>query len=194
MTSHDEHPSMIDLIATFGRENRPAPKRDKPKAKAIVAAKAKTSKAVSAHERRLKANRLKPTLARTSVMSALEQAVPRCLDAVQVYRVLSSRSEVVVAQATIYRVLSDLWSAGLLDRTQGARGRALFALKPDRKDLHNDTLRCRCGTRLVFIEDRILRERLRSLAAQEGFDFGDDPAFTVTVMCAHCRRGPKESH
>ncbi|NVE26179.1 ferric uptake regulator family protein (plasmid) [Burkholderia glumae] len=74
----------------------------------------------------------------------------------------------------------------MLVRTEGAQGRALYALKPDRKDVQNDIMHCHCGAWLIFSEDRVLLEHLRSQASQEGFYLDEEPAFTVTVTCPEC--------
>ncbi|WP_347554411.1 transcriptional repressor [Robbsia sp. KACC 23696] len=182
MAPHDEPPRIIDLITSFGGKRNLLSKRVKRTAPNLASIDAKSS-----HERRLLACDLRPTLARTSVLEALEKAVPRCLDASQVYRILNSQFESLTS-ATVYRTLNDLWTAGLLIRTEGAHGRGFYAIKPDGQRAHYDTLRCHCGARLVFIEDQTLREDLRALAAKEDFDLGIEPAFTVTVMCADCRQ------
>ncbi|HCK0545008.1 TPA: transcriptional repressor [Pseudomonas aeruginosa] len=183
MASHDEPPRIIDLITSFGNKNRPSQKR----MKRATTASPITAGPKSSYEQRLEANHLRPTIARTSVLNALEDAVPRCLDASQMYRILSPQFE-SLTPASIYRALNDLWTAGLLVRTAGAQGRALYALKPARKNLQNDTMRCHCGARLVFIEDRVLREHLRLLATKEGFHLDKEPAFTITMTCAECRQ------
>lgn len=182
MAPHDDPPRIIDLITSFGGKRSLLSKRMKRTASNLPTVNAKSS-----HERRLQACDLRPTPARISVLDALEKAVPRCLDTSQVYRILSSQFESLTS-ATIYRALNDLWTAGLLVRTEGAHGRGFYAIKPDGQGAYYDTLRCHCGARLVFIEDQTLRDHLRVLAAKEGFDLGIKPAFTITVMCADCRQ------
>lgn len=182
MTPHDQPPRIIDLITSYGRKKSPPSKRTRDTA---VVAVLQSNDPSSSHEQRLKASNLRPTIARTNILDALEKAEPRCLDASQLYRDLSSRKE-SLAPATIYRGLNDLWAAGLLVRTHGARGRAFYAPKPDKQDIHNDTLRCGCGARLVFIDDQTLRESLRSRAAEEGFELGHQSTFTITLNCSEC--------
>ncbi|PZQ76320.1 MAG: ferric uptake regulator family protein [Variovorax paradoxus] len=138
-------------------------------------------------EQRLVANRLRPTLARTGVLSALEDAKPGCLDASQMHRILS-RQFGGLRLGSIYRALNDLWMAGILVRTEGAHGRALYAVKPDTSSARYDTLRCHCGARLAFVDDPALRERLRWLACTEGFALDAEPVFSVTTTCAKCRQ------
>lgn len=182
MASYDEPPRIIDLITSLGSKNSLVSKRTKRTAYDI-----ETIGATSSHERRLQACDLRPTLARISALEVLEKAVPGCLDASQVYRILSPQYESITS-STIYRALKDLWMAGLLIRTDGAHGRALYAIKPHGQSTRSDTLRCHCGTRLVFIEDQVLIKRLRELALREGFDLDIEPSFTVTVTCAGCRK------
>jgi Fur family ferric uptake transcriptional regulator len=183
MAPHDESPRIIDLITSFGSKTSPSSKRMK---HIVASSSSKANAPKSPYEQRLAATHLRPTIARTSVLDALEKARPRCLDASQTYRILNAQFE-NISPAVIYRALNDLWTAGLLIRTEGERGRALYALKPDRKTLHQDTLRCHCGARLVFIEDSALREHLRLLASEEGFDLDKEPAFTITMTCAGCQ-------
>ncbi|WP_175687538.1 Fur family transcriptional regulator [Burkholderia multivorans] len=183
MASHDDPPRIIDLITSFGNKSSPSSKRMK---HIVASVSSETHAPKSPHEKRLAASHLRPTIARISVLDALEKAGPRCLDATQMYRNLSPQFE-NISPAVIYRALNDLWTAGLLIRTEGERGRALYAVKPDRKSLHYDTLRCHCGARLVFIENPALREHLRLLAGEEGFDLDKEPAFTITMTCAGCQ-------
>ncbi|OAX65559.1 hypothetical protein A6R71_07420 [Xanthomonas translucens pv. arrhenatheri] len=80
----------------------------------------------------------------------------------------------------------------MLVRTEGARGRAFYAIKPEALDDQYDTLRCHCGARLVFIEDLALHAHLQSLASEEGFALDQESVFTITTTCAKCRQLRKE--
>ncbi|AXL71799.1 transcriptional repressor [Pseudomonas aeruginosa] len=184
MEPHDDPPRIIDLITSFGSKNLPSGKH---MMKHTAAASPVTRSPMLSQEQRLAASRLRPTIARTSVLNALEKATPSCLDASQMYRILSTQLD-SLTPASIYRALNDLWIAGLLVRTEGAHGRAFYAIKPDGLNAHYDTLRCHCGARLVFIEDQVLREHLRSLAREEGFALDREPAFTITMTCTKCRQ------
>ncbi|MDQ1093118.1 Fur family ferric uptake transcriptional regulator [Xanthomonas sacchari] len=178
----DETPRIVDLIASFGRKT---PQSGNHKAKPTAAADADAGSPVAAQERRLIAHKLRPTPARADVLRALEQAAPSCLDASRVYRLLSGGRD-RLTPGSVYRALHDLWGAGLLVRTEGTRGRAFYAIKPDLLTARHDTLRCRCGARLVFIEDPVLRAHLRSLAGKEGFVLDAETVFTITTTCARC--------
>lgn len=190
MEPYDDAPWIVDLIASFGSKKPPSGKH---KMKRTAAASTATGSLTSSQEQRLAANGLRPTMARTSVLSALEKATPSCLDASAMYRVLSRQSD-NLTPGSIYRALNDLWTAGLLVRTEGARGRAFYAIKPKAPSGQYDTLRCHCGARLVFIEDLALREHLQSLTSQEGFALDEESAFTITTTCSKCRAPRKEAH
>lgn len=185
MTLHNDSPRIIDLITSVRSKSRLVPRRTKRTLHDI-----EPIVATSSYEQRLQACDLRPTLARISALEVLEKAVPACLDAGQVYRILGPQYESITS-STIYRALKDLWMAGLLVRVEGEYGRAYYAIKPYGKATECDTLRCRCGTRLIFIEDQTLRRHLRSLAIKEGFDLDKESAFTVTVTCASCRKFQK---
>ncbi|WP_415268402.1 transcriptional repressor [Acidovorax sacchari] len=135
---------------------------------------------------------MRPTIARAGVLNVLDKAAPGCLDANHMYRVLCRQFDNLTPGA-IYKALNDLWNAGLLLRTEGARGRALYALKPEALSAVHVTLRCQCGARLVFIEDLMLREHLESVTCEEGFALGEEPVFTITTTCAKCRQRPREA-
>lgn len=154
--------------------------------KHTAAAGPETGSPTPSQEQRMAASRLRPTLARTRVLSALGNAKPSSLDANQIHRLLSKQFG-SLRLGSIHRALNDLWMAGVLVRTVGERGRAFYAVKPDTPNAHCDTLRCHCGAQLAFIEDSVLRERLQSLASEEGFTLEAEPVFAITTTCAKCR-------
>ena len=94
----------------------------------------------------------------------------------------------------MYAALSYVGSArvGLLVRTEGACGRASYAIKPEALDDQYDTLLCHCGAQLVFIEDLALHEHLQSLASEVGFALDAESVFTITTTCAKCRQPRKK--
>jgi Fur family ferric uptake transcriptional regulator len=184
MEKHDDPPRIIDLITSFGSKDLPSGKH---MIKHTAAANPETRSPMSYQEQRLAASRLRPTLARTGVLNALEKATPSCLDASQMYRILSTPFD-SPAPGSVYRALNDLWTAGLLVRTEGARGRAFFAIKPEALNDGYGTLRCHWGARLIFIEDLALHKYLKSLASEKGFAIDEESAFTITTTCAKCQQ------
>lgn len=188
MEPHDGPPRIIDLITSFGSKNLTSGKH---MMKHTAAANPETGTPTSSQEQRLLASLLRPTIARTRILNALEKATPNCLDANQMSRILSSQFN-NFAPGSIYRTLNDLWTAELLVRTDGIRGGAFYAIKPKALNDQHDTLRCHCGARLVFIEDLALHEHLQSLASEEGFALDEESVFTITTTCAKCRQFCKE--
>ncbi|WP_369944390.1 Fur family transcriptional regulator [Xanthomonas medicagonis] len=176
------------MIAAFGNKSQASGRY---KMKHAAEAGAEIGIQASSLEQRLVARKLRPTIARISVLSALARAAPGCLDANQMYRALCRQFD-SLTPGSIYKALNDLWTAGLIVRTEGARGRAFYATKPDALDAGYMTLRCHCGARLVFIEDLMLRKYLQSVAGEEGFALDAEPAFTITATCAKCRQLRKE--
>ncbi len=184
MKQDDTSCQIVDPLAPFSSKNLPAGKH---KRKPVVTSHAASGSSISSQEQRLETNGIRPTNARVGVLSTLEKAAPSSLDASQIYRLLSTQLD-SLAQGTVYRALSDLWTAGLLVRTAGARGRAFYAIKPELPEHQYVTLRCHCGARLVFIEDLAFRKHLQLVAFQEGFVSDNEPVFTITTTCSKCRR------
>ncbi|HIC2068361.1 TPA: Fur family transcriptional regulator [Raoultella ornithinolytica] len=182
----NDNPKFIDRITSFGNKSTSASKQAR--RTNLVVPDSRGNESQSPHIQRLEASHLRATFARISILNTLSQAAPHCLGAGQLYRLLNSKPSERLTQATIYRVLNDLWVAGLLIRTDGVRGRATYALKPYKKSRNQDSLRCKCGEKLIFIEDPKLHEHLLSLAGQEGFELDGEPVFTVTIICAGCPR------
>ncbi|WJY16578.1 transcriptional repressor [Pectobacteriaceae bacterium CE90] len=182
----NDNSKFIDLITSFGDKSTSTSKQ--PRRSNVVVSNPKGNESQSPHIQRLEASHLRATFPRISILDTLNQAAPHCLGASQLYRILNARPSEHLTQATIYRVLNDLWVAGLLIRTDGVRGRATYALKPYKKSRDQDSLRCKCGEKLIFIEDPKLHEHLLSLAGQEGFELDSEPVFTVTIVCAGCPR------
>ncbi len=181
----DDALAIVGLAASSERRVKRLSGKHKHTTMRKAAASLESGCVVSTQERRLIAHKLRPTAARADVLRALEQAAPSCLDASRVYRLLSGRRD-RLTPGSVYRALHDLWVAGLLVRTEGTRGRAFYAIRPDLLTARHDTPRCRCGARLVFIEDPVLRAHLRSLACEEGFVLDAETVFTITTTCARC--------
>ena len=177
----------MDLMAAFGRRNKSSSASTPAGLDTDLAASHEASGVKLEHAERLRANRLRSTVARVNILTVLENAAPQCLDAAELYRTLDLQSA-HIAPATIYRALNDLWGAGLLVRNWSDHGRAHYAIKPDKQSPPVDTLECHCGKRLVLIEDRTLREHLRSFASEAGFDTDKEPAFTISIACPGCRK------
>ncbi|AON55758.1 Fur family transcriptional regulator [Herbaspirillum seropedicae] len=184
MKQYDTSWRIVDSIAPFGNKKLPAGKH---KRKPVMTSRTATGSSTSSQEQRLETNEMRPTNARVRVLSALEKAAPSCPDASQIYRLLNTQRD-NLAQGAVYRALSYLWTAGLLVRTAGARGRAFYAIKPEVPEHQYVTLRCHCSARLVFIEDLAFRKRLQLVASKAGFIPDNEPVFTITTTCSKCQR------
>lgn len=140
MEPYDDSRRIVDLVASFGSKNPPSGQH---KRKNTAAARAKTGSSTSSQGQRLEPNGLRPTIARTIVLDALENAT-RAVWMPAKY-IASSACNSTASHGDRYRALNDLWTAGLLIRTAGTRGRAFCAIKPEAPDDQYDTLRCHCG-------------------------------------------------
>ena len=108
---------------------------------------------------------LKVTLPRLKVLEVLTRADPHHLSAEDVYRELL-REDDAVGITTIYRVLTQFESAGIVDRHNFDDGHAVYELASDRH--HDHMVDVDTGTVTEFVNEEI--EKLqRQIAAEAGF-------------------------
>ncbi len=109
------------------------------------------------------------------------------MSAEDVYKVLLETGE-DVGLATVYRVLTQFESAGLVARHNFEGGHAIFELNEGR---HHDHILCvRCG-RLEEFMDETIEQRQHTIARQHGFDMTDH-SLTIYGICDECQKGAKE--
>lgn len=109
---------------------------------------------------------LKVTLPRVKILSILENNPDAHLSAEDVYKSLIDNGE-DVGLATVYRVLTQFESAGLVSRHNFDGGHSIFEL--DRGDHHDHMVDVDDGTVLEFINEDI--ERIQhEIAAQYGYE------------------------
>lgn len=116
----------------------------------------------------LKKAGLKVTLPRLKILQILEAQPPdrRHMSAEDVYRALLEAGE-DVGLATVYRVLTQFESAGLVERHNFEGGHSVFEL--DRGAHHDHMVSIEDGQVIEFCEPEI--ERLqRAIAEKHGFD------------------------
>jgi Fur family ferric uptake transcriptional regulator len=112
---------------------------------------------------------LKVTLPRLKVLEVLEAGGPHHLSAEDVYRKLIASDE-SVGLATVYRVLMQFESAGIVDRHNFDDGHAVYELA--RESHHDHMIDIDTGTVTEFVSDNI--ENLqKELAREYGFDLVD---------------------
>ncbi len=108
---------------------------------------------------------LKVTLPRLKVLEVLENADPHHLSAEDVYKKLMD-SDDSVGLATVYRVLTQFQSAGIVARHNFDDGHSVYELASE--EHHDHMVDIDTGTVLEFVNERI--ETLqREIAADHGY-------------------------
>lgn len=112
---------------------------------------------------------LKVTLPRLKVLEVLESAEPHHLSAEDVYKSLID-SDDSVGLATVYRVLTQFETAGIVSRHNFDDGHSVYELAGD--DHHDHMVDMDTGQVIEFVNERI--EALqREIAQEHGFDLID---------------------
>ena len=132
--------------------------------------------------RELKKAGLKATQPRLRILSVLEQNPEHHMSAEDVYRALIDAGD-EVGLATVYRVLTQFETAGLVIRHHFEEGRAVFELESGN---HHDHLICmRCGSVTEFVDEDI---ELRQRMIANKFDFKiSDHSLVIYGECSKCR-------
>ncbi|TDJ30010.1 MAG: ferric iron uptake transcriptional regulator [Gammaproteobacteria bacterium] len=109
---------------------------------------------------------LRVTLPRMKILELLESSEDRHLKAEDIYKILLD-SEGDIALATVYRVLTQFESAGLVTRHHFDGGHAVFELNDGE---HHDHLVDISTGRVVEFYDEIIEQRQKVIAASYGFN------------------------
>ena len=133
---------------------------------------------------------LKITVPRLKILDILASSQPRHLSAEDVYRRLLESNE-DIGLATVYRVLTQFESAGLVTRHHFEGGTAVFELNEGE---HHDHIVCvDCGRVEEFTDDSI-EDRQREIASRLGFEISDHSltlhGHCVRENCPHRRKQP----
>ncbi len=132
--------------------------------------------------RELKKVGLKATLPRLRILQLLETNLQRHLSAEEIYRALTDLGE-DVGLATVYRVLTQFESAGLVVRHHFEGGLSVFELN---EGAHHDHLVCtRCGKIVEFV-DEVIETRQLAIAQEKGFEIADHYLY-IYGICGDCR-------
>ena len=130
----------------------------------------------------LKKAGLKVTAPRLKVLEMLENHTGSHLSAEDLYRLLTDAGE-EIGLATVYRVLTQFETAGLVARHNFEGGHSVFELEQGR---HHDHILCvKCGRVEEFV-DTVIEERQREIAREKGFDMTDH-SLHIFGVCADCR-------
>lgn len=131
----------------------------------------------------LKQAGLKVTLPRLKILQIFEMSRDRHLSAEDVSKALSDTGD-DVALATIYRVLTQFESAGLLTRHHFEGGHSVFELNEGE---HHDHLVCvQCGQVKEFI-DEVIESRQQLIAEQANFKMTDH-SLNIYGICQKCQK------
>lgn len=122
---------------------------------------------------------LKVTLPRLKILDILEGSALRHLSAEDIYKqLIESRED--IGLATVYRVLTQFETAGLVTRHHFEDGQAVFELNHGE---HHDHIVCLdCGRVEEFVDAQI-EARQESIARERGFEIRHH----ALVMYGHCR-------
>ena len=114
----------------------------------------------------LKKAGLKVTLPRLKVLEVLERAEPRHMSAEDVYKQLIN-SDDTVGLATVYRVLTQFESAGIVSRHNFDDGHAVYELADD---IHHDHMVDVDNGGVIEFMSEDIEKLQRQIAEQHGFD------------------------
>jgi Fur family ferric uptake transcriptional regulator len=135
-----------------------------------------------AESRDLKNAGLKATLPRIKILQMLESSPERHLSAEDIYKSLLEGGE-DVGLATVYRVLTQFESAGLVSRHHFEGGHSVFELNVGK---HHDHILCvKCGKVEEFV-DEMIEQRQRAIAKKAGFSMTDHSLY-IYGICAACQ-------
>jgi len=129
----------------------------------------------------LKKAGLKATQPRLRILSILEQDAGHHMSAEDVYRSLIEAGY-EVGLATVYRVLTQFETAGLVIRHHFEEGRAVFELESG--DHHDHFICVRCGTVTEFVDEAI-EQRQQVVAEKIDFKISDH-SLVIYGECAKC--------
>lgn len=112
---------------------------------------------------------LKVTHPRMRVLALLEESRPRHMTAEDIYRKLGEEGE-EIGLATVYRVLTQFESAGLVLKHHFEGGHAVYEL--DRGEHHDHMVDIESG-KIIEFESEEIEEIQRRIAAEHGYQIED---------------------
>ncbi len=131
---------------------------------------------------------LKVTLPRVKILEVLENNENGHFSAEDVYKLLLETGE-EIGLATVYRVLTQFETAGLVTRHHFDSGHSVFEMN---QGGHHDHIVCvMCGRVDEFIDDTI--EKLQyEIAEKAGYEMTDHSLY-IYGICQDCRIGEKKT-
>ena len=141
---------------------------------------------MSSENQELRAVGLKVTLPRVKILQILENSKTKHLSAEDVFKALIEAEE-DVGLATVYRVLTQFESAGLVSRHHFEGGHSVFELMSDD---HHDHIVCdSCGKVEEFFDD-IIEQQQEKIAQKFGYKITDHSMYLYGI-CAACQAESK---
>lgn len=125
---------------------------------------------------------LKVTLPRMKILDILEGSDARHHSAEDVYKILLETGE-DIGLATVYRVLTQFESAGLVKRHHFEGGHSVFEL--NQGDHHDHILCVKCGRVDEFV-DEIIEQHQKDIAARLGYELTDHCLYMYGI-CPRCK-------
>lgn len=120
-------------------------------------------------EQDIKRAGLKITQPRVKILDLLSNSTDQHLSAEDIYKELLANGD-EIGLATVYRVLTQFETAGLVHRHNFEGGQAVFELASDE---HHDHMVCVKSGRVVEFYDEIIEQRQREIAREHGFKITD---------------------
>lgn len=126
---------------------------------------------------------LKVTLPRVKILEILERSQQRHMSAEDMYKALLDSGE-DIGLATVYRVLTQFETAGLVTRHHFEGGHSVFELN---QGTHHDHIVCvKCGRVDEFVDGEI-EKRQKQIANAKGYEITDHSLYLYGI-CADCRK------
>ena len=126
---------------------------------------------------------LKVTLPRVKILEILERSNPRHISAEDMYKALLESGE-DIGLATVYRVLTQFETAGLVTRHHFEGGHSVFEL--NQGDHHDHILCVKCGRVDEFVDSEI-EARQKKIASAKGYEMTDHSLY-IYGICSSCRK------
>jgi Fur family transcriptional regulator, ferric uptake regulator len=133
----------------------------------------------------LRAAGLKVTVPRLKILQLLESSEIRHLAAEDVYKMLLESGD-DVGLATVYRVLTQFETAGLVQRHHFEGGRSVFELTRNELEHHDHIVCVKCG----FVEeffDEMIEKRQHEIAEAKGFEVTEHSHY-IYGLCPNCKK------
>ena len=129
---------------------------------------------------------LKVTLPRVKILEILERSNARHISAEEMYKALLESGE-DIGLATVYRVLTQFETAGLVTRHHFEGGHSVFELN---QGAHHDHILCvKCGRVDEFMDSEI-EARQKKIASAKGYEMTDHSLY-IYGICSNCRKSIK---